>query len=91
MYYSKGSFADTSELPSCVKHRNQVVTEEQKGKDSQLPKLLNDLDEVCKHGVNEDEKVRLAYLILHAASSPIRKYRLLQFFSLLDSNKVHLL
>lgn len=88
VYFNKESFPDTIGLPNCVKLWNSVVTAEQKHRDSQLPKLLHDLDEACKHGANDVHKGRLASFILHAASSPLRKYRILHFFELLDHNKV---
>jgi hypothetical protein len=66
------------------------VSADQKNRDSMLPRLLHELDEACKKYYNDDEKSSLANLCMQAASSPNRKYRILQFFELLENNKVHI-
>ena len=86
LYYN---FADPTGLPSCVQFHTTIVnTAEQRKKDSQLPRLLHELDNACLYGVGDAGKKKFAQEILESASSPISKYRLLDFYQLLESNKV---
>ena len=68
--------------------KNPNVSPEQKSKDGTLPQLLFALDEACKNYSNDEDKSKLANMCIQAASSPIRKYRLLEYFQLLEDNKV---
>ncbi|XP_028391696.1 LOW QUALITY PROTEIN: uncharacterized protein LOC114516423 [Dendronephthya gigantea] len=76
-----------SGLPSCVQLKKINVSAEQKSKDGTLPQLLFFLDEACKKYSNDEDKSKLANLCIQAASSPNRKYRLLEYFQLLEDNK----
>ena len=63
---------------------------DQKNRDSKLRLLLCQLDEACRKYRHDYEKARLAIAnsCILAASSPKKKYRILEFFQLLENNKV---
>ena len=75
-------------LPTCLQLKIIQISPDQKSRDSSLPRLLYELDEACKKYFNDAEKSRLANSCMQAASSPKRKYRILNYFELLRNNKV---
>ena len=75
-------------LPSCVQQKKAKVSSDQEIRDSTLPRLLYELDEAYRKSFSDVEKSRLADLCIQAASVPQRKYRILDYFSLIENNKV---
>ena len=82
------SIVSGTRLPTCLQLKIIQISPDQKSRDSTLPRLLYELDEACKKYSNDAEKSRLANSCMQAASSPKRKYRILDYFELLGNNKV---